>query len=1097
MALQQVQQDNLFKAFALFLEAFRPYVVEVISKEEGERWPARFIEALHPQQRENWNLGLRSGSTPESLIDYPHLKNFALKFRDLLREDFGRDINKLATRLETIYDIRNKLAHFQEISNDEYVETFINMKSIARAVRMDELEEELAGLQEARKENGAKTRAEQAAAGDKAGSLVPWFRVVTPHLDIKQGKLDESVFAANLAEVALGNGREIYSNPGMFFSKTFFTAGLRNVAKTVLKGLNGNEDADNRVISLQTGFGGGKTHTLISLYHLAKWGKNAIHSGYTRDLLSFTGDPEFESAQIAVFTNTTNDPANGRKTLEGITIQTIWGELAYQLGGREAYEIVRKNDEGLIAPAGRFRQVLERCKPALILIDELADYCVKASARQAGSSSLADQTISFMQELTEAVSGTNHCVAVITLPASVQEVGNTPEAQSILTSLQKRVSRVGADTQPVADEEIYEVIRRRLFEDIGDPSVIENVASRYMHLYQEFWSELPPNANKSEYKQKIIKSYPFHPELIDVFRVRWASHHDFQRTRGVLRLLAAIVSDLWKRQHNLAGENAMIHTGLVNFATLDPLSSQLKKLYGNGYDSVISADVAGSSSNAFKIDNTKSEYGHWYLTQSLASVVLMNSFGSEGTNKGISVPELKLNLLTPNGFNHNSINGALDELESNAYYLYYAQSSASGKRFWFHTKPNINILINQAKGDIKADDITAEILQRIKQRTRNVQVFTVLPDPSEEIPEQLKPTLLVLSPVHLGNPNGVNGNSLPIIERIATRKGNSERIYRNTLLFLVCSELGVGKLQAETREYLACQKIQTEYHSQLETEQRQDIRKRIEDASKSVDGYLVAAYSIIVKYSVKNGASVLQIRQFRDTLDNQLNTHILEALKEEEWLLDAIGLGTLRNNNLLPSIDTAIRTKDIYEAFLRFDDKPMITNKEAVVRSIKKYCGSGDFCVAVGDGVSFSRYYCQEALPFFDVEDPSYWLIDKSLKPVIQAGQESQAGDKSVVPGQVSFFEEEAAVDAARDKLAAVETRRIKSITVSGNVPLEQYTQLFNSFVMPLAQNNIEIQIKIKGRSTQARPLTDTSQEYKIVKESAKQLGLDFQEESE
>jgi hypothetical protein len=714
MAIQQIQQDNLFKAFALFIEVFRPYVVEILSKEAGDKWPAWFVDALFPQQRDNWNQGLRSGSEPESLIDYPYLKSFSLKYKDLLRTDFGKDVNKLATQLETIYEVRNKLAHFNEISEDEFAETFINMKKIARNIGVDELEDVLSMLQESKSGDVPTIKTGKVTVSPSSGDLIPWFRVVTPHMDIRQGRLDESVFAANLAEVALGNGREIYSNPAMFFSKTFFTAGLRNVAKTVLKGLNGKEDAENRVISLQTGFGGGKTHTLISLYHLAKWGKNAINSSYTKELLAFTGAPEFETANIAVFTNTTNDPANGRKTENGIQIQTIWGELAYQLGGKDAYEIVRKNDEGLIAPGGIFKLVLEKCKPALILVDELADYCVKASARKAGNSSLADQTISFMQELTEAVSGTNNCVAVITLPASVQEVGNTPEAQSILTSLQKRVSRVGADTQPVADEEIFEVIRRRLFEDIGDSTIIENVANQYMSMYQEFWSELPLNANKTEYKQKIIKSYPFHPEMIDVFRVRWASHHDFQRTRGVLRLLASIVSDLWKRQQNLPGENAMIHTGVINFSNLDALSSQLKNLYGNGYDSVISADVSGSSSNAFKIDSTKNEYGHWTLTQSIASVILMNSFGNEGTNKGISVPELKLNLLTPHGFNHNSINGALDELESNAYYLYYAQSSASGKRYWFHTKPNINILINQAKGDIKTNDITAEVLNRLQ-----------------------------------------------------------------------------------------------------------------------------------------------------------------------------------------------------------------------------------------------------------------------------------------------------------------------------------------------------------------------------------------------
>jgi hypothetical protein len=1090
MAIKQIQQDNLFKAFGLFIEAFRSYVVETLSRHSDKEWSVLFVETLYSQQKESWIQGLNSGSSPEALIDYPHLKGFALKYKDTLRSDFGKDVNKLATRLETICDIRNKLAHFQEISKDEFAETFINMKSIAKSLGMDELEDVLASLQEA-KPDSLKPKTEKEFKKSSSDNMLPWFRVVTPHMDIRQGRLDESVFAANLAEVAMGNGREIYSNPAIFFSKTYFTAGLRNVAKTVIKGLNGKEDAENRVISLQTGFGGGKTHTLISLFHLAKWGKNAINSSYTKELLEYTGEPEFNDSKIAVFTNTTNDPANGRTPEKGIHIQTLWGELAYQLGGKEAYEIVRKNDEGLISPGGIFKNVLKKFSPALILIDELADYCVKASARKAGSSSLADQTISFMQELTESIAGTDRCVAVVTLPASVQEVGNTPEAQSILGSLQKRVSRVGADTQPVADEEIYEVIRRRLFENIGDESVIRSVSEKYFNMYQEFWAELPDNAKKTEYKQKIMKSYPFHPELIDAFRVRWASHHDFQRTRGVLRLLAAIVSDLWKRQQNLLGENVMIHAGVVNFVNLDALSGQLKKLYGNGYDSVISADVAGSSSNAFKIDGAKNEYGHWNLTQSIASVILLNSFGSEGTNKGISIQELKLNLLSPNGFNHNSINGALDELESNAYYLYYAQSARSGKRYWFHTKPNINILINQAKGDIKNDDITAEIIARLKQRINFVNTFKVLVDPSDDIPEQINPTLLILSPKHLGKPNGINGRTIPLIEKIATKKGNSERIYRNTLLFLVCSELGIGKLNSDVREYLACQKINLEYSSQLETDQKDDLNKRTKTASQSTESSIVTAYSLLVKYSVKEGASVLNLGQFSDSIDSQINKNVMEALKNEEWLLESVGLATLRNNNLIPDKGYSLKAKDVYEAFIRFDDKPMVTGKDAVSRSLQKYCSNGEFCIAAGDGKQFTRHYYKGPVPFFDVDDSTYWLIDPSLipddpkdDPKDKPGDNSNKDPKPVPDGK----------DPAQPKQDDP-VNKLKSVTVSGKIALEQYTQIFNSFILPLAQNNIEIEIRITGKSTHSKPLTHTSQEYKIVKESAKQLGLDFDEE--
>src|SRR5690606_7959809 len=141
-------------------------------------------------------------------------------------------------------------------------------------------------------------------------------------------------------------------------------------------------------------------------------------------------------------------------------------------------------------------------------------------------------------------------------------------------------------------------------------------------------------------KEKLRKSYPFHPELIDVFRVRWASNHEFQRTRGVLRLLASIVSDLWRRQHSLPGTNFLIHTSDVYLENLDALTGQLKKLYGNGYDAVISADVSGSSSNAHKIDDEKPEYGQHNLTKGIAATILLNSFGSDGPNKGTGIADI-------------------------------------------------------------------------------------------------------------------------------------------------------------------------------------------------------------------------------------------------------------------------------------------------------------------------------------------------------------------------------------------------------------------------------------------------------------------------
>lgn len=924
--------------------------------------------------------------------------------------------------------------------------------------------------------------------------MQPWFKNVRPHKDIQDGHLDESIFAANLAEVAAGTGREIYTSPEMFFQKTYFTAGLKNIAKRVVQGLNGGQDADNRVISLQTGFGGGKTHTLISLYHLAKWGKKAIKSEHTKELLETTGEPKFESAHIAVFTNTTNDPAQGRK-VDGFTIRTLWGELAYQLGGAAAYEIIRVNDEKQIAPKGLFKKVLEQCKPCLILIDELADYCVSASAVKVEASNLSDQTVSFMQELTEAVTGTDNCVLIATLPASAQELAASPISSQILTALENRITRVGANMKPVEDDEIFEVVRRRLFEDLGSEDEIERVISSYSVLYQSLLSEIPSYALKSEYRDKLKKSYPFHPELIDMFRLRWASNPFFQRTRGVLRILAAIVSDLWKRQTSLTGSQYLIHTSDVVLSNVEALTSQITILNGASWDSVIGADVSGTSSNAFRIDNDVKALGKYNLTQGIAATVLLGTFGSKGQNKGVGIDEIKLCMVKPDGFNHNDINGAMDRMEGNAHYLYY--SSTGIKRYWFDTTPNVNILINQAKGDIKNPDITAEILRRVIEKSRGIQLFNTLVNPSEDIPEQMKPTLVILSPQYLANPTEVNGKTKPIIEKLATKKGNSERIYRNTMLFLLCSEMGIGKLQDDIKNYLACHKINSEYSSQLNNEQKIDIRRRIDEASKQSDISLVSAYSLVAKYSVKSGIETLVIKQFKDSLETQINNNVIAALKEEEWLLESVGLSTLKNNNLLPTPEQAIKAKDVFEAFLRFDDKPMITGPEAVSKSIQKYCTNGEYCIATGDGSTYTRFFFQESVPFFDVNDITYWLVDKSLKPQPQQPTAPVINDKGEVVTPLPQVNEDPVTPTKDGTDETGTSRKFKSITVSGNVPLERYTELFNYFITPFAMsgNKIEIEVNFKIKSNTGSPIDESKQQYKSAKEAAKQLGLKFDEE--
>ena len=529
-------------------------------------------------------------------------------------------------------------------------------------------------------------------------------------------------------------------------------------------------------------------------------------------------------------------------------------------------------------------------------------------------------------------------------------------------------------------------------------------------------------------------------------------------------------------------------------SNVEAITSQITILNGSGWDSVISADVSGTSSNAFRIDSEIKEFGKHSLTQGIAATILLGTFGSKGQNKGLGIDEIKLCMVKPEGFNHNDINSGIDRMEVNAHYLYY--NSSGLKRYWFDTTPNINNLINQAKGEVKNPDIIAEILRRVIEKTKNIQLFNILVNPSEDIPEQMKPTLVILSPKFLANPNEVNGTTKPVIERLATKKGNSERIYRNTMLFLICSEMGIGKLTDDVMNFLARNKINDDYSTQLTSEQKNDIRKRIEDANKQSDYSLVSAYSIVVKHSAKNGISRLILKQFKDSLDSQININIISALTEEEWLLNAVGLNTFKSNNLYPTVEQPIKVKDVYEAFLRFDDKPMITGLEAVSKSILKYCFNGEYCIATGDGTNFTKYFFQEIIPFFDVTDVTYWMVDKSTKPLPQIPipntpeRKTQEGGEPQIPG--SYPPATPPTDPTPETES---TKKFKSITISGKVPFEQYTQLFTSFIMPLAHNNIEIEIRIKGKSTSAKPITESSQEYKIAKESAKQLGLTFEEE--
>ena len=1104
-----MDREKLQRGLGLFLDAMRPYAVSIITREcaDGVSWDMDFERRIdNERKRNNWQMQRmqlnNNGSSLLGLIDYNNLVTFIINYKESVTREVGgtKDYNRLRSCLQELQDTRNSWAHFDSnsLDDDEAERAFSNMIQVSKLLEMPELEEELKRIKggtQARVEPTPQPQRVSAQAVqqdnngvvDYNGVLPAWFNTIMPQYDIRNGQLDESIFAANIEEVATGTAPVVYQDIVSFFDRTYVTDGMRELIRRVVQALNGKE-SQNRVISLQTGFGGGKTHSLISLYHTVKYSRDFRNMEAARHILDPEDMPQFDDAKVAVFTQNTVSVVNGHQVEDGIVTHTLWGELAWQLGGREGYEHVRQADEQRIAPTAKdIKSVIEGATPALILIDELADYCAKASGLVVGGGTLFTQTNSFIQTLTEVVASIPRTVLICTLPASATEVASSEIGQEILSALETRVVRVGSSVKPVDDEEIFEVVRRRLFDKMEKPEVLELVARKYKDMYHNRRDALPVEADRVAYVERIKKAYPFHPELIDIFRVRWGSDSRFQRTRGVLRLLASIVKDLWQRRSTLVGTQALIQTSDVQLENLPTLQSTITSLMGAQWDSVMHADVIGAISNAYKLDeqNAGNNIGKYHLATAVTTTVLMASVGSS-SQKGLSLKQLKLCLLKPDAFQHIDIDSTLNQLENIVHYMY--RSSIGGEQsYWFQSKPNINILINQAKGDVKEDEVNAEILRMVKHGVQNVAQVKVLVEPTGDVPEQKQLTFVVMHPKYAAAAGGNISNSAKnAIRQMAQMRGSAQRVYRNTLLFLLCSEAGRAALSMKLREYLACDKIITEYGSQLDADQKKDVLERKRQSGQSANEQLIHAYNTVVK-CVRDDLQIQEIITFASEFAPQLTVNVLNELRENGMVLRRIGLNIINRNGLMPTVEKPVKVNDLYEAFLRFDDKPMILNADAITDTVNKYCEEGMWNVGTGAGEPYSRIYHQERVTFLNPQEDGYWLLDPSVMPKPAGG--GNPTPEPPTPGLTPTPDPQPAPDPTPA------TKTYRKVTISGSVPIENYSQLFSSFVNTLKNNHLKIEVKFTASTNETNPLTENSPIVKSVKESASQLGLNFEVE--
>jgi len=938
--------------------------------------------------------------------------------------------------------------------------------------------------------------------------LKPWYAIATPHEDIRKGRLEEAVFAANIWAVVQGTAPEVYLDPEEFFGKTYMTTGIGTVLSRVSNALAGEAESGDRIISLQTSFGGGKTHTLVALWHLAKHADKLKNSPHAKDLTRVLGNrfPD-QVRSVAVFTNASCDATQGRETPEGIHTRTLWGELAVQLGGKKLYEKIGANDETQRVPQGIFADVLREAAPCLILLDELADYCVGAAAVPVGDTTLADQTISFIQQLEEAVSQVPGSAVVATLPASKYEVAQSEKGQEAFVTLEKRFQRLGADIKPVADDEIYEVVRARLFESItppDDPDHPKKVAQTYQAMYASHSGEVLSEAAKKTYREQIERAYPFHPLVIDALHTRWGSHPDFQRTRGVLRLLASVVGDLWQRRKGTTQTQHLIQPCHIRW-TIDAMQAALTRLWGPAYQSVAAADIIGQKSNAIAFDEERgADYAREEIGQGIAAAILLGSFGGKAGRSGFSSKEIKL-ACSKQGVNWNYADGALLELENRCFYLHSTTAGALGKRYWFSTKPTLNKLIIQYRQQMEGEDFGDEILEDLRTQAGKGALagatWRVIVDPAEDLPEQKALTLLILPPSLAWNGNGPEKDLVrEHVLKISGKCGGRDRLFKNTLIFLAGTSRGLNKLRQARREKAALEGVKSDYWDQLDKGQRDDLQKRLEAAERATVEALGPAYTVAIRV-VGEDVEVCSLADARPSFQEHLGYLWTTLVDDEEWILRRVGSVTLEKTGLILK-EGALRIKDAIDAFLRFTDKPMISNKDAVTTGLVQACADG--LIGIGRGGSPSTLqasYCKQTISI-DPNEDGVWIIP-AFEPEREEGAEDTSSattiEEAVSPGEEGREDiGPTGVEGVPTTPPEEEARKVQRFKVTGSVPVENYGELFRCFVGPAARMNLKklkLGVQFEMETFPEKELDPNDPSLKAMQEAARQLGMKFETE--
>ncbi len=700
------------------------------------------------------------------------------------------------------------------------------------------------------------------------------------------------------------------------------------------------------VVELQTNFGGGKTHSILALYHLFS-GTAASSLPGADQLVKESSVPIAKNVRRAVFVGTQISPGQQHRKPDGTIVRTVWGELAWQLGGREAYEMVRQDDERATNPGNTLKELFNKYAPCLILIDEWVAYARQLHGGADLPAGTFDTQFTFAQALSEAVKAAKQTLLVVSIPASESphqradhgvadiEVGGE-RGREALARLKNAVGRVEASWRPASPDEGFEIVRRRLFQPLsGDQFVARDAVARaFSDWYGQEQQDFPPECREADYERRLKMAYPIHPELFDRLYTDWSTLDKFQRTRGVLRLMAAVIHSLWERND----ANLLIMPATIPVD--DPMVQfELTRYMEDHWVPVIEKDVDGANSLPLAIDRDNPNLGRYSAARRVARTIYMGSAPTQrAANRGIDERQVKLGCVQP-GEAVATFGDAIRRLTDRATYLY-----VDGKRYWYSTVPTVTRLADDRAHQLTDDDVEQEITKRLRQSAITRGDFAKVHPcrPSSDIPDERTARLVILGPAHHHTARDRQSAARNEAAAILESRGDSPRNYRNTLVFLAPDATRLRELEQAARQYLAWSSIWDDRITlNLDQFQARQADTKRKTADETVDARIPETYQWLIVPGQPDPQGQSEWTEYRLQGDESLATRAAKKLKNEGLLhVDLGGVSLRLELDRIPLWrGNHVGLKQLAEDMARYLYLPRIRDEDVLLAAVRDGLG--------------------------------------------------------------------------------------------------------------------------------------------------------------